>query len=96
MSFEGVAPPPGSVIEHPGTMYPWLAELHRPELEPSPSITDDWPFIFTGPAETVKDLPPLETVSETWRLRPCLVLGLGGTAGPRVARPAPAMVESDW
>ncbi len=81
MSFEGVAPPPGSVIEHPGTMYPWSAELHRPELEPSPSITDDWPFIFTGPAETVKDLPPLETVSETWRLRPCLVLGLGGTAG---------------
>ncbi len=26
-------------------------------------------------------LPPLETAAGAWRLRPCLVLGLGGTAG---------------
>ncbi|MGA2256562.1 MAG: tubulin-like doman-containing protein [Thermoguttaceae bacterium] len=75
ISFDGIARPPGSVTGHFTSALPGL------EFEPSPSTADEWPLVFTEPADSIKDLPPLETVSGAWRLRPCLVLGLGGTAG---------------
>jgi serine/threonine protein kinase len=74
--------------------------LGRPKRERKSSSSDDWPFVCTGAAEAVKDLPPTRRHPELpadciamadgtgcpdadaeWRLRPCLVLGLGGTAG---------------
>ncbi len=75
MLFDGDALPANSVIDRLTSGISWS------EAEQSLSNRDDWPFVFTGPADTCKDLPPLETNPSAWRLRPCLVLGLGGTAG---------------
>jgi serine/threonine protein kinase len=81
VSFEGNVLPPGSLIEH------LTSDLPQPRRKPGPSIPDDWPLTFGGPAEAAKDLPPTTmgtwcpTDSAAWRMRPCLVLGLGGTAG---------------
>jgi len=75
MLFDGIALSPGSVIDRLTSDIPW------PEVEPSSTSGDDWPFVFTGPANPCQDSPPLERDLGAWRLRPCLVLGLGGTAG---------------
>ncbi|MGO9111797.1 MAG: tubulin-like doman-containing protein [Thermoguttaceae bacterium] len=74
LSFEGIVLAPGAVIEHLTSELPW------PKLGSSAASADHWPLVFTDPAESVKDLPPLDAASGAWRLRPCLVLGLGGTA----------------
>jgi hypothetical protein len=57
------------------------SDIHWSEDESRTSSRNDWPFEFSGPAESCQDLPPAETDPAAWRLRPCLVLGLGGTAG---------------
>jgi len=75
MSFDGVAQLPGAAIGR------FTSAFSHADLEPIASTPSNWPFVFTEPAGTVKDLPPLEAAWQTWRLRPCLVLGLGGTAG---------------
>ena len=76
VSFAGIALPSDS----DSVIGPPAAEVSWPELEPSPSTPDDWPFVFTEPA-AVKDLPPLEAAPGAWSQQPCLVIGLGGTAG---------------
>ncbi len=58
-----------------------LSLLPRPDIKPAPATPKDWPFVSSGPADTVEDLPPLEIAPDAWTPHPCLVLGLGGTAG---------------
>ncbi len=75
VSFEDARLPADSLIEH------ITADLPQPRLRPDRPIPEDWPPRFSEPAEVVEDLPPLLTDSAAWRLRPCLVLGIGGMAG---------------
>ena len=75
IAFDGIALPSDSAVGH------FASVVSRPELDSGPATPDEWPLVFTELADAVKDLPPLETVSGAGRLRPCLVIGLGGTAG---------------
>ena len=87
VSFEGSRLPADCLIEH------ITADLPQPTmgawcpLRPDRPIPEDWPPVFTEPAEAIEDLPPLVTAgamypwSAAWRLSPCLVLGVGGAAG---------------
>jgi hypothetical protein len=73
MLFDGDAL--SSVIGRLTSDIPWS------ESESRSSNRDDWPFVSTEPAESCRNLPPLQADPAAWHLRPCLVLGLGGAAG---------------
>ncbi len=75
ISFADLSLPRDDAIEDLGF------EIPRQKRDPNAAKDLDWPLIFTGPAEDVQDLPPLEMLPGAWRPRPCLVVGLGGTAG---------------
>jgi hypothetical protein len=75
MLFDGEALRASSVINR------LKSDIHWSDSDSRASSRSDWPFEFSGPAESCQDLPPAETDPAAWRLRPCLVLGLGGTAG---------------
>ncbi len=75
MLFDGDALPSSSVLDRLASDIPWA------EAVPRSSDRDDWPFASIGPAESCRDMPPPEPDPAAWRLRPCLVLGLGGTSG---------------